>query len=91
MAGMSSPDIDSARQFLAANARVRHPWLDRATELLWTRIGELTTPGPYDMRAVLRFLDHVPDRDRAQHAISRVGSMTVEALHLLRANGRCSG
>jgi hypothetical protein len=58
--------------------RVRHPWLDRATELLWTRIGDLTTTGPYDMRAVLRFLDHVPDRERAQDAFDRVGPMIID-------------
>ena len=34
---------------------VRHPWLDRATELLWARIGELAAAGPYDMRAVAAF------------------------------------
>ena len=27
--------------------RVEHPWLDRATELLWRRIDELRDPGPY--------------------------------------------
>jgi hypothetical protein len=46
--------------------KAAHPWLDRATELLWSVIGEMTAPGAYDMRGVLRFLDHVPDRDRAR-------------------------
>jgi hypothetical protein len=44
---------------------VRHPWLDRATGLMWARIGQLEKAGPYDLRAVAHFLDHVPDRDRA--------------------------
>jgi hypothetical protein len=57
---------------------VRHPWLDRATDLLWTRIGDLTTTGPYDMRAVLRFLDHVPDQKRAQEAADRLGPMIFD-------------
>ena len=61
-----------------------HPWLDRATALLWSRIGALTSAGteasagieasvgPYDMRALLRFLDHVPDQDRAREAVARL-------------------
>jgi hypothetical protein len=53
--------------------RVEHPWLDGATSLLWSRIGSLTTTGPYDMRAVLRFLDSVPDRARAREAVARLG------------------
>ncbi|HEV3291784.1 MAG TPA: hypothetical protein VG123_22625 [Streptosporangiaceae bacterium] len=50
--------------------RVDHPWLDRATELLWDRAGALSGTGPYDVRAVLHFLDHVPDRDRARAAVA---------------------
>ena len=50
--------------------RVDHPWLDRATELLWQRVGGLAGTGPYDLRAVLHFLDHVPDRDRAGTAVA---------------------
>jgi hypothetical protein len=57
---------------------VRHPWLDRATELLWARIGELTAAGPYDMRAVCYFLDHVPDRDRAAKAFAQAGSLILD-------------
>jgi hypothetical protein len=52
--------------------RVEHPWLDGATALLWSRIGSLTSTGPYDVRAVLRFLDAVPDRDRARGAVARL-------------------
>ena len=55
--------------------RVQHPWLDGATDLLWSRIGALTSTGPYDMRAVLRFLDHVPDRARAREALTPLGRM----------------
>ena len=51
---------------------VRHPWLDRATGLMWARIGELEKAGPYDLRAVAHFLDHVPDRARAAAAMDRL-------------------
>jgi hypothetical protein len=49
-----------------------HEWLDRATELIWERIDALGEPGPYELYGVLRFLDHVPDRERAAAALERV-------------------
>jgi hypothetical protein len=55
-----------------------HPWLDRATELTWTLIDTLAEPGPYDMRAVFSFLQHVPDRDRAQAVFGRVGPLILD-------------
>jgi hypothetical protein len=54
---------------------VRHPWLDRATEVMWSRIDGLTAAGPYDLHGVLRFLDHVPDRARARNALDGVGQL----------------
>ena len=62
---------------------VQHPWLDGATELLWSRIDAPAGAGPYDIRGVLRFLDHVPDRDRARAAVARLrpvilGLVTLE-------------
>jgi hypothetical protein len=55
-----------------------HPWLDRATVLTWTLIDTLAEPGPYDMRAVFSFLQHVPDRDRARAVFGRVGPLIFE-------------
>jgi hypothetical protein len=57
---------------------VTHPWLDRATELLWTRIGGLTQISAYDMFGVLRFLQHAPDRDRARDAFGRAGPLIID-------------
>jgi hypothetical protein len=54
-----------------------HPWLDRATEVMWTRIDALTAPGAYEMFGVLAFLQHVPDRARAQAAFERVGPLLL--------------
>ena len=51
---------------------VEHPWMDRATELAWERLDALGEPGPYELYGVLRFLDHVPDRPRAERALGRV-------------------
>jgi len=70
---------------------VSHLWLDGATEVMWNRIGALcwpggtNPPGPplaepsgYEMFGVLRFLQHVPDRDRALEAFGRVGPLIIE-------------
>jgi hypothetical protein len=54
---------------------VRHPWLDRATELMWARIAELGPAGPYDLRAVAHFLDNVPDRARAVGAMDQIAPL----------------
>jgi hypothetical protein len=58
--------------------RVEHRWLDGATAMLWRRIDELDDPGPYAFRGVLKFLQHVPDRARAEQAVERVGRLLVE-------------
>jgi hypothetical protein len=54
---------------------MRHPWLDGATEVMWRRIDGLSEAGPYEMRGVLRFLDHVPDRARAERAFEQAGQL----------------
>jgi hypothetical protein len=51
---------------------IEHPWLRRATEVMWELIDGLADPGAYDLIGALRFLDHVPDRKRAQAALARV-------------------
>jgi len=56
---------------------VSHPWLDRATEMMWARLTEVTSPGAYDMFGILRFLQHVPDRDRARRVFERVGPLIL--------------
>ena len=58
--------------------RVEHRWLDPATDLLWRRIDELDDPGPYGFRGMLKFLQHVPDRGRAEQAFERVGRLLFE-------------
>jgi hypothetical protein len=56
---------------------VSHPWLDQATELMWSRIGALSAPNAYEMRGVTRFLDCVPDRARARTAFDRAGPLLL--------------
>jgi hypothetical protein len=57
---------------------VSHPWLDRATQVMWARIDGLTEPSGYDMFGVLAFLQHVPDRDRARAAFGRAGPLIID-------------
>ena len=52
-----------------------HAWLDRATEVMWSRIDAVTSPSGYEMFGVLEFLQHVPDRSRAAAAFARVGPL----------------
>jgi hypothetical protein len=60
----------------------RHPWLDQATETMWTLIDQAAEVGPYDMRGALPFLQHVPDRDRAEATFGRVGQMVLGLVEL---------
>ena len=39
---------------------------------MWELIGALDEPHAYELYGVLRFLDHVPDRERAAAALERV-------------------
>lgn len=61
-------------------ARSRHPWLATATDFCWRHLehGDLHL-GPYDALSVLTFLDHVPDRDRAEAAFTRVRDALARA------------
>jgi hypothetical protein len=51
---------------------VAHPWLDAATGLMWQRLDALTEAGPYEARGMVRFLDRVPDEQRARAAVERL-------------------
>ena len=57
---------------------VEHPWLTRATGLMWARIEALDEAAPYDMYGVLAFLQHAPDRARAEAAMPRAGRLLLD-------------
>jgi hypothetical protein len=52
-----------------------HPWLDRAAEVIWSRIGQLAVAGGYELIGVVSFLDQVPDRRRAEAALEQVAPL----------------
>jgi len=56
-----------------------HPWLDGATRVMWSGIGKLAEPNGYEMFGVLAFLEHVPDRKRAEEAFDRVGPLLLSS------------
>ena len=51
---------------------VNHPWLERATAFCWRRLETLETTEAYEFRALLPFLDYVPDRPRAEAMFARI-------------------
>ena len=61
---------------------VTHPWLERATGLMWSRIEAAGPLGPYDALGVTRFLDHVPDRQRARQVLERIAPLLAAVVTL---------
>lgn len=61
---------------------VHHPWIDAATRFCWDKIEGLTETSPYEMRAMLAFLEAVPDRARADKAWDRIGPMMLPHIAL---------
>ena len=58
--------------------RVDHPWLGPATAWTWRAIDAIEQTSPYEVRSVLPFLEHVPDRERAEAAFRRIGELALE-------------
>ncbi|WP_447006080.1 hypothetical protein ACRAKI_06195 [Saccharothrix isguenensis] len=59
-------------------AGVEHPWRDRATDFCWQRVEDLAKSHPYEIGACVRFLDHAPDRTRAERQAERLGALVRE-------------
>jgi hypothetical protein len=57
--------------------RVDHPWLEGATAFTWRAVDAMAETNPYEVRSLLPFLDHVPDRERAEATFRRVGELTL--------------
>jgi hypothetical protein len=57
---------------------IQHPWLAPATMFCWDRLATLETTNAYEMRAVIPFLDYVPDREQAEQVFARVGPKILE-------------
>lgn len=70
---------------LAAHA-VDHPWAARAVRFCWDHLDAIADAGtdlpPYEARAVLTFLDGVPDRDRATKTAARLRGALLSGVTL---------
>jgi hypothetical protein len=63
---------------------VDHPWLEPATAFCWTALErDFDDIGPDDAVSILDFLEHVPDRDRAEVMFERLGKRIVGELAAL--------
>ncbi|MFE0677500.1 hypothetical protein [Streptomyces sp. NPDC058867] len=54
---------------------VWHAWLFRATDFCWQAVDALEKSHPYEIEAAVAFLDHAPDRPRAEAAADRLGRL----------------
>jgi hypothetical protein len=66
---------------------VEHPWRERATAFCWDAIERLESSSAYELRAILPFLQHAPDRDRAARALERIAPFIAEQVTLDPAAG----
>jgi hypothetical protein len=60
--------------------RADHPFVAGATELCWQRIEQGRPDSSYDLLFAIRFLDAVPDEERAVRALDGLGDGLAEAL-----------
>lgn len=61
---------------------VDHPWLDLATAFCWQQIEQHDIPNENDVLCVLLFLEHVPDRERAERAFQHVSTQLLQGQHV---------
>ncbi|WP_051393170.1 hypothetical protein [Glycomyces arizonensis] len=61
---------------------VEHPWLEGAAAFCWDRIDAVSELEAYGAMCVLRFLERVPDRDRAEAAFERLSGALLATVAL---------
>jgi len=68
---------------VAARARPEpHRGNTRATGVMWSRIAQISEPTGYGMLGVLRFLQYVPDRDRALAVFGQIAPLITDSVTL---------
>jgi hypothetical protein len=53
--------------------KFEHPWLEQATAFSWRKIEELRNGMDYELICAATFLEHVPDRERAETLFPMIG------------------
>jgi hypothetical protein len=59
-----------------------HPWLDGATEAMWTMLEKTEQTDPYGWFGILAFLENVPDTTRAREVFDRIGPALAKVVEL---------
>ena len=68
--------------------RIDHPWLVTASRFCWRLIEELEDAHDNDLLCILLFLEHAPERERAQRAFQHIAPIVLKHTALApNANG----
>jgi hypothetical protein len=79
--GDPSPNPTAGIAGLLHKRAVDHPWVGTATAYCWQALDtELDSLGQDDAINVLRFLEHVPDRERATRVLEALGGRIMREL-----------
>jgi hypothetical protein len=79
--GEPSPNPTAGIAGLLHKRAFEHPWRDVATAYCWDALEtELDSLSPDDTISVLRFLEHVPDRERAARVVDALGDRILREL-----------
>jgi hypothetical protein len=81
--GGDSPNPTASLAGLLLYQGTEHPWLSRATEWCWQRL-ERPIGEAHEILNALTFLEHAPDRSRAQAFASRVAAQVDGASWYLK-------
>lgn len=68
---------------------VEDPWLDRASAYCWKAIADLDTGEVHDVISAFAFLEHAPDRERAEAEMQRLARTALE--HHVERNPHATG
>jgi hypothetical protein len=58
---------------LLYKGQFQHAWLEQATAFSWRKVEELQHGMDYELICAVTFLEHVPDRERAEKAFPAIG------------------
>jgi hypothetical protein len=65
-----------------------HPWLSKASEFCWQYLETLKSASEHDLLCILLFLEHAPERKRAEQVFEKIGPLVLKHTALeLNAEG----
>jgi hypothetical protein len=57
---------------------IQHPWIETASNFCWREIAASDTTEFHTLMPVITFLEHAPDRVRAEHELQRIASRLTQ-------------